>query len=78
MIVAQVIRISNFLLFVIWRIRQNPEIVAKIIIIDFYEDFQIFTQRKRSELEPWNFIAISLHNFENFQFFKFSNIIEKS
>ena len=24
------------------------------------------------------FMVISLHNFENFQFFKFSNIIEKN
>ena len=52
--------------------------MAKIIARDSYEDFQIFTQRIWSELESWNFMVISLHNFENVQFFKFPNIIEKS
>ena len=46
MIVAQVIRISNFSLSAIWRIQQNLVIVAKIIVRDSYEDFQILTQRK--------------------------------
>ena len=56
-IVAQVIGTSNFPLFAISRIRQNPTTVAKIIIRDSYEDFQIFTQRKRNESEPWNFYS---------------------
>ena len=41
--------------------------MAKIITRDSYEDFQIFIERKRRDLETRNFIVISPHNFEHFQ-----------
>ena len=47
------------------------------IIRNSCEDFQIFTQRKRSELELRNFYSVCLHNFENFQFFKFPIMIQR-